>query len=114
MIQLSTWTGGTTIRTSPSLPFSTAFAQRLLLATSHRPFRVSFTKRTDGKIRHMFAFIPKLEKEERKKPDSFYQEHKLFPVMDLEKNSWRTIPLDGVFSFEIVFPNIFSSERKES
>jgi WYL domain-containing protein len=112
LIQLSTWVGGVELDTEASNPFDASYIQRLLLATFDkdgrgRPFQVSFIKRTDGTVRHMKAIL--VPREERKEGEGIrkgynYEEKKLLPVIDLEKKEWRTIPLDGVFSFQFSIP----------
>lgn len=115
MISITTWQGGSVIQTHPSIPFSFRYAKKLLLATldsngQGRPFHVSFIKRSDGKVRHMRAVLVKREdgKIQSNKPYD-YEKMGLMPVLDLDKQDWRTIALESVFSFELIFPNIFQS-----
>lgn len=105
MIQFTTWVGGAAVKTAPFLPFHPDYVKRLILATGGHPFRVSFVRRSGGGIRHMVAIIG--EPKEDSKPAYDFNAHKLLPVMDLENNGWRSIPLDGVFSFQFSIPGDF-------
>lgn len=61
---------------------------------SGKPFSATFTKRTTDESRHIVAIKKKPKKEGKKVYD--FRSKNLIPVYDLQKEEYRTIPVDGL------------------
>ena len=74
-------------------------AMSQILGNPNRHFRVTFTKRTTGETRVLTGKMATLNPEgtPRYNPD----DHQLLLVWDLEKNGYRTIPVEGIKKIEL-------------
>lgn len=62
-------------------------------------FSVVFVKRTDGEIRTMvcrLGTVSKVKGDAGQGPSYAASDKGLLPVWDMQRNGWRSIPLDGI------------------
>jgi len=64
--------------------------------TEDKVFSVHFIKRTDGSYRKMVARFGVTKHLKGGKPAYDFLKKELFPVFDMQKKAYRTIPFEGI------------------